>query len=146
MADHGVISAGAQTDGEGAVDRSTIVRRGAGKERLIAAGGIMGAIAATSCCILPLGLTVLGVSGAWMANLRALAPFQPYVIAATLAVLAYGFYLAYGRRQETCSDGATCARPLPNRLVKGALWLAAGIVTAAITFEFWFPYILPYLP
>jgi len=118
----------------------------AGKQSLIAAGGILGAIAATSCCILPLVLTVLGISGAWMANLRALAPYQPYFIAATGAFLAYGFYLVYWKTRQECADGAACARPLPNRLVKGALWLATLIVMAAITFAFWFPYIIPYLP
>ena len=118
----------------------------AGKQSLIAAGGILGAIAATSCCILPLVLTVLGISGAWMANLRALEPYQPYFIAATVAFLAYGFYLVYWKPRQECADGAACARPLPNRLVKGALWLATVIVLAAITFGFWFPYIVPYLP
>ena len=114
--------------------------------KLFAAGGMLGAIAATSCCILPLILTVLGVSGAWMANLRALAPYQPYFIATTLIFLAGGFYLVYWPAKTACADGAACARPLPNILVKGALWLATVIVFAAITFAHWFPYILPLLP
>lgn len=118
----------------------------AGRPGLIAAGGIVGAIAATSCCILPLVLTLAGISGAWMANLRALAPLQPYFIAATLACLGYGFYLVYWKTGRACAAGATCARPLPNGLVKGALWLASVIVLAAITFGVWFPYIVGYLP
>lgn len=117
-----------------------------GQQKLIAAGGILGAIAATSCCILPLVLTVLGVSGAWMSNLRGLAPYQPYFIAATLGFLAYGFYLVYWKPKKACADGAACARPLPNTLVRASLWLATVIVFAAITFEYWFPYIIPYLP
>src|SRR3546814_4499833 len=42
-----------------------------------AAGSILGAIAASSCCILPLVLFSLGAGGAWIANLTALAPYQP---------------------------------------------------------------------
>ena len=51
-------------------------------QNLVAAGGILGALAASSCCILPLVLFGLGVSGAWIGNLTWLAPYQPYFIAA----------------------------------------------------------------
>ena len=44
---------------------------------LAAAGGILGALAASSGCILPLALFAFGVSGAWIGNLTALAPYQP---------------------------------------------------------------------
>ncbi len=54
-------------------------------QKLVATGGILGAIAASSCCIAPLVLFSLGSSGAWIGNLTALAPYQPYFIAATLA-------------------------------------------------------------
>jgi mercuric ion transport protein len=47
-------------------------------QRLMAIGGLFGAIAASSCCIVPLVLFSLGISGAWIANLTALAPYQPY--------------------------------------------------------------------
>jgi mercuric ion transport protein len=57
------------------------------------AGGLLGALAASSCCILPLALFVLGVSGAWIANLTQLAPYQPCFIAATIAFLGYGYWL-----------------------------------------------------
>jgi mercuric ion transport protein len=62
-----------------------------GQQKLVAAGGILGAIAASSCCIAPLMLFSLGISGAWIGNLTALAPYQPYFISATLACLGYGY-------------------------------------------------------
>src|SRR5262245_16002083 len=46
------------------------------QQRLMAAGGLVGALAASSCCILPLLLFSLGVSGAWIGNLTRLAPYQ----------------------------------------------------------------------
>ena len=49
-------------------------------QKLVAAGGILGAIAASSCCIAPLVLFSLGISGAWIGNLTALAPYQPYFV------------------------------------------------------------------
>ena len=76
--------------------------------RLTAIGGILGAIAASSCCIAPLVLFSLGISGAWIGNLTALAPYQPYFIAATLACLGYGYWLVYRRKKIACAEGA-CA-------------------------------------
>ena len=114
---------------------------------LAAAGGILGAIAVSSCCILPLVLTVAGVSGAWMINLRALALYQPIFIAMTIAVLGYGFYLVYWKPKRAYADGAVCVRPLmPNKVVRGALWFSSLIVALAFSFPYWFPLIVPSLP
>src|SRR5712691_8375692 len=90
-------------------------------QTLMAAGGCLGALAASSCCILPLVLFSLGVSGAWIGNLTQLAPYQPYFIAATLGFLGCGFWLVYRSSRVTCAAGGACARPLPNRLVKVGL-------------------------
>lgn len=47
----------------------SVEEQGTGRKRLVAAGGLIGAILASSCCIAPLLLLTLGVSGAWMGNL-----------------------------------------------------------------------------
>lgn len=111
------------------------------RARLIAAGGLLGGLAATSCCILPLVLFSLGISGAWIANLTALAPYKPYFAAGTLILLGYGFYLVYVKPKQACADG-TCARPLPNRLVKSSLWIATVLVAAALAFDYVAPLLL----
>src|SRR5262245_33531668 len=67
----------------------------AGRQRLVAAGGILGALAASSCCIIPLVLFSLGIGGAWIGTLTALAPYKPFFVAGTTGVLGYGFYLVY---------------------------------------------------
>jgi mercuric ion transport protein len=114
--------------------------RDAGKS-LAAAGGLLGAIAASSCCIVPLVLFSLGIGGAWIGNLTALAPYQPIFIAATLGFLGYGFYKVYAVPRRACADDAACARPLPSRIVKAALWSATMLVAAALAF----PYVAPLL-
>jgi mercuric ion transport protein len=111
-------------------------------QKLVAAGGILGAIAASSCCIAPLVLFSLGISGAWIGNLTALAPYQPYFIAATLACLGYGYWLVYRPRKVACAEGAACARPLPNNIVKASLILATVLVAGAIGFDLLAPLIL----
>lgn len=109
---------------------------------LMAAGGLLGALAASSCCILPLVLFGLGVSGAWIGNFTQLAPYQPYFIAATIAFLGYSYWLVYRSSKVACIEGEACARPLPNRLVKIGLVLATLLIVAAIGFNFLAPFLL----
>ena len=101
------------------------------KTRMIATGGILGALAETTCCIVPLLLFSLSVSGAWIGNLTALEPYKPIFIVITLGFLGYGFWMVY-RKPADCNDGEACARPLPNRLVKTALWGSTFLILIAI--------------
>lgn len=117
----------------------------AGSQRgsmLMAAGGLLGALAASSCCILPLVLFGLGVSGAWIGNFTQLAPYQPYFIAVTLAFLAGGYWLVYRSSRIACADDAACARPLPNRLMKASLIVATVLIIAALGIDFLAPLLL----
>jgi mercuric ion transport protein len=111
-------------------------------QRLMAAGGLLGALAASSCCVLPLVLFSLGVSGAWIGNFTQLAPYQPYFLGATAGFLGYGYWLVYRSSKLACADGETCARPLPNRFVKAGLVLATILVTVALGFDFLAPLFL----
>ncbi len=45
---------------------------------LLAGAGLLGALLASSCCIVPLAFVTLGIGGAWMSNLTALEPYKPY--------------------------------------------------------------------
>jgi mercuric ion transport protein len=109
---------------------------------LMAAGSVLGALAATSCCILPLVLFGLGVSGAWIGNFTQLAPYQPCFIIGALACLATGYWLVYRSSTVACADGTVCAHPLPNRLVVAGLICATVFVIAALAFEFVVPLFL----
>src|SRR6516225_1249038 len=112
------------------------------QQRLMAAGSLAGALAASSCCILPLVLFSLGVSGAWIGNFTRLAPYQPVFLAATIACLGCGYWLVYRASKVTCADGEICARPIPNRLVRLGLILATVLVVAALGFDFLGPLFL----
>ena len=110
-----------------------------GRERLLAAGGIVGAIIASSCCVLPLLLITLGVSGAWIGNLTALEPYKPYFLAVTAILLGAGFWHVYIRPKKACADGSYCARPRSGRITQIALWLATVLALLAATVNFWAP-------
>lgn len=115
------------------------LQRGQG---LMAVGGLLGALVASSCCLLPLVLFGLGVSGAWIGNLTQLAPYQPFFLAATIACLGYGYWLVYRSSKLACAGDEACARPLSNRLVQLGLIVATVLVIAAIGFDFLAPLLL----
>jgi len=110
--------------------------------KLLVAGGLIGALAASSCCILPVVLFSLGIGGAWIGNLTQLAPYKPYFVVATAGLLGTGYWLVGRSARAACAEDETCARPLPNRLVKIVLVAATVIVLAAIGFDYIAPYFL----
>jgi mercuric ion transport protein len=108
----------------------------------LALAGLIGALAASSCCILPVLLFSLGISGAWIANFTQLAPYQPIFVAATVALLGTGYWLVYRSSRCACVGDQACARQLSRRVVMIALVAATIIVIAAFAFDFVAPYLL----
>jgi mercuric ion transport protein len=105
-----------------------------------ATGGVVGAILAASCCIGPLVLVSIGVSGAWIGNLTALEPYKPYFAAVTLVFLGLGFWQVYFRKKPACEVGSYCARPQSSRITQIALWSATALIILALTIDFWAPW------
>lgn len=105
-----------------------------------ATGGVLGAVLASTCCIGPLILVSIGVSGAWIGSLTALEPLKPYFIAATLVLLGLGFRQVYFRKKPACEDGSYCARPESGLVTKAALWIATILVALAATIDRWAPW------
>jgi mercuric ion transport protein len=91
-----------------------------------ATGGALGlsalALAFGACCVAPWAVTLLGVSGAVL--LARMAFVQPYVVAATLALLGVGFWFVYRRRTDTACNVAQRGR------LRWLVWAAAVIVIA----------------
>lgn len=114
--------------------------RGDARSGWLAAGGIIGAVLASSCCVVPLVLVLLGVSGAWIGSLTALEPYAPYFLAVTLAFLAGGFWHVYFRKKPDCVDGSYCARPASSIVTKSALWGGTILVALALTMQWWAPF------
>src|SRR5258708_8399809 len=89
-----------------AVSRITLAQaeaRRVGEERsqrLLTLGGILGALAASTCCVVPLVLFGLGISGAWIANRTPLPPYQPPFLLGTPPCLAARCLIAPRPRQH----------------------------------------------
>lgn len=118
---------------------------GENTKKILTGGGILGALAMSSCCILPLALFSLGITGAWIGNLAALYPYKLYFLVPTVALLAGGFYMVYRKpKAADCVEGGYCASPLSDRINKIVLWSSSLLVAAALVFPYVAPYILGY--
>jgi mercuric ion transport protein len=110
-----------------------VERRSAGAT-LLSVGGILAALGAASCCVVPFALFTLGVSGAWISNLTALEPYQPIFAAVAFGFLGGGFYLVYRKPKVACAEGTYCAKPSAGRIAKIGLWTASVLVVIALGF------------
>jgi mercuric ion transport protein len=97
-------------------------------------GGVA-AILASTCCLGPLVLVVLGLSGAWIGNLTRLEPYRPFFIAGALVALFFA-----GRRMfrpaRICQPGEVCAVPRTRRLYKIVFGIVSALVLIALVFPF----------
>jgi mercuric ion transport protein len=92
----------------------------ASTRRVSIAGAIVAALAASSCCIGPLILAVLGVGGAGAFTF--LAGYRSPMLLGAAALLGLGFYLTY---RTPRSDACGCEKPNAKRGARTALWLGA---------------------
>nr|WP_281722296.1 mercuric transporter MerT family protein [Nitrosomonas nitrosa] len=109
------------------------------KKTLFAAGGVIGAILASTCCIAPLVLLTLGISGAWISRLTVLEPYKPIFASMALVFIGFGFRQVYFTARPACVEGTYCAKPESFRITKAALWLATVLVVLALTINGWAP-------
>lgn len=103
-------------------------------------GGLVAAVTASLCCIGPLVLVTLGISGAWIASLSRLEPYRPYALGLALIFLVLAARKIYGKANAAaCAPDALCAVPRIRRLYKFIFWLVAVLILLALVS----PYIAP---
>ena len=112
-------------------------------KKIIATGGLLGAIAASTCCVLPVILFALGISGAWISNLVSLARYKPFFIVLSLVFIGAGFWMVYFKPQFSIPkvQSTSCYRPFSEKTIKIMLWSAVIIILIV----FLIPYIAPFL-
>jgi mercuric ion transport protein len=111
-------------------------------QRLLAGGGVLGALAASSCCLVPLVLFGAGVGGAWIGYLTRLAPYQPYFLGIAALCLGLGYWLRHRSRKVVCAQDEMCARPLPTRIVTMGFVVAGVLIAAVLALDFLTPFFL----
>ena len=103
--------------------------------RLLSLAGIVAAIGAASCCVIPFLLFALGVSGAWISNLTALEPYQPIFAAVSLGFIGWGAWRLRRKAKIACAEGY-CATDRADRIAQIGLWTAAVLIVIALVFPY----------
>jgi len=98
------------------------------------AGGLA-AILASTCCLGPLVLVALGLSGAWIGNLTWLEPYRPYFIAGALVALFFAGRHIF-RPAQACRPGEVCAVPRTRRIYKILFAIVSVLVLVALVFPY----------
>ena len=112
-------------------------------KKIIATSGLLGALAASTCCVLPVILFALGISGAWISNLISLARYKPFFIVLSLVFIGTGFWIVYFKPQISIPkvQPTSCYRPFSEKTIKIMLWFSVIIILIV----FLIPYIAPFL-
>ena len=111
-------------------------------QRLLAGGGVLGAVAASSCCLVPLALFGIGVGGAWIGYLTRLAPYQPYFLGVAAVCLGLGYGLRHRSRRVVCGEDEMCARPFPSRIITMGFVVAGFLIVAVLALDLLAPFLL----
>lgn len=105
-------------------------------EKTLAAGGLLAAIVASTCCVLPLVLGSLRVGGALVAGLGVLAPYQTVFRLAAIAMLGGGLWLTYTRK-PVLADGAACVPSRSAGWTKRVLWAGTAVLSVVLSEPVW---------
>jgi mercuric ion transport protein len=102
---------------------------------------VLAAIIGSLCCVAPLVLLTLGISGAWISQLTALEPYRPILIGITLVFIGLAFrqlYIVPAR----CAPGEACANPELRRRQRQVFWAVVVGLAALIAFPWYAPLLI----
>lgn len=100
-------------------------------------GGIIAATGAGVCCVGPLLLLLLGISGSWISNLTAFEPYRPLFIIIVVLLLGFAGCKIY-RPIEECESENACANPKTRHRRKVIFWLiTAAAAIVLVTSNYW---------
>jgi mercuric ion transport protein len=102
--------------------------------------GAVAAMIGSLCCVAPLVLVGLGISGAWISQLTALEPYRPLFIGVMVISIGLAFrqlYLVPAR----CAPGEACANAGLQRRQRQIFWIVVMGLTALIAFPWYAQFI-----
>ena len=104
----------------------TVSNSATGSERKagrLVALAVVASLLASTCCVLPLVLVLVGITGAWMSTLVAMKPVTPYAIAVCVGALGWAGWLLFKpaaacRIGDAPGEDGSCAttRPVVRRV------------------------------
>jgi len=100
--------------------------------------GGLAAVLASTCCLGPLVLLMLGISGAWIANLTLLEPYRPILIGVAVVALVLSYRHVF-RPAVACQPGEVCAVPGVRTTYKVLFGLVVVLLLIAVSYPFLAP-------
>lgn len=103
----------------------------------------LGAVVASSCCVIPLGLAALGAGASVLGGLEAVAAWRVLLLSVSALAIVGGWTAWWPKRQVACaSAGAACASLDRSRTTLTLLVCASAIVLAAASWTYIDPMLL----
>ncbi len=102
---------------------------------------VLAAIIGSLCCVAPLVLLTLGISGAWISQLTALESYRPIFIGITLVFMGLAFRQLYVVPAR-CAPGEACANPRLQRRQRQVFWAVVVGLAALIAFPWYAPLLI----
>ena len=82
---------------------------------------VLAVMGASLCCVAPLVLLSLGISGAWIATLTAFEPVRPVFLGLALLFIGLSYYKLY-RTAQTCGPDQSCSDDKSIRKQRFIFW------------------------
>jgi len=93
----------------------------------------LAALLASGCCVAPLGLALAGISGAWIGQLRRIAPWSPWLMGLSFVALAAAGWRLYRQPspESACGLDATACRRA-NGVGRRWFWVVAVLALVPV--------------
>jgi mercuric ion transport protein len=99
-------------------------------------GGLFAAMGASLCCVGPLLLLILGVSGSWISHLTLLEPYQPILLVVVIMMFLWAGWNVY-RPIHHCATKTPCATPHIRRQRQITFWIALIFALVLASSQYW---------
>jgi mercuric ion transport protein len=106
----------------------------------LAAG--VGAVVASSCCVIPLGLAALGAGTSVLGGLQGVAAWRIPLLSISILAIVGGWAAWWLKRPVACASVASCASPERSRAGLVLLLCASAILLAATSWSYIDPMLL----
>lgn len=104
----------------------------------------LGAVIASSCCVIPLGLAALGAGAGILGGLETVAAWRVPLLSVGALGIVGGWGAWWFKRPVVCAAGAACASPKSSRATLALLLCASAIVLAAASWSYIDPVLLKF--
>ena len=104
-------------------------------------GAMLAAIGASVCCVLPLLLLSLGITGAWISSLASMSPIRPFFIILTLVFIGLGFRKLY-LIPDDCDEGQLCSTSEVKQKQRIIFWIGSVFILLLLLFPWLAPFFM----